>query len=391
MPPPKILFITSKIIIGGVERALINLLNELDKEKYEIHLLVLEEGGEWESLIPKGIKIFHLSTVLAENKNRFGVLNKLWSMSGSLFYRGMTHLFSEPCANAYFAVNSWPLTTEHYDCSILYKADHVIGLFVLSRIKSKKKVAWMHNSFLGTTHHSPFYKRTICKLDHIACVSATLRDEFLKVFPTYQGNVDVIHNILDTQSIQRSAEEDLDIELKSNSLITVGRLSEEKGQLVIPQTVRILLDSGINVYWYLVGDGPLRSEIVQSCVKYNVSKNVILLGAKQNPFPYVKKADIYVQTSITEGWCLTVQEAKILSKPIITTPLPVFKEQIVHGENGMIAESISAIALSSCIKELLCSKELCCALVNNNKNACSFNFNEISKFYKLIECHAKES
>lgn len=120
--------------------------------------------------------------------------------------------------------------------------------------------------------------------------------------------------------------------------MTVGRLSREKGQDMAIEALYKLRKSGYDVKWYCVGDGNDRGYYEEMIKKYNLQKYFILLGAKTNPYYYMNEADIYVQTSRHEGYCLTLAEAKCLEKVIVTTNFITASNQIIDGENGFICE-----------------------------------------------------
>ena len=123
---------------------------------------------------------------------------------------------------------------------------------------------------------------------------------------------------------------------KGTKIVTVGRLSKEKGQDIAIKVLCKLRKDGYDVRWYCIGDGNYRNEYEILIEKYGLKDDFILLGAKSNPYPYMAKADIYVQTSRHEGYCLTLAEAKCLSKPIVTTNFIGAYEQIEDGHTGFI-------------------------------------------------------
>ena len=186
--------------------------------------------------------------------------------------------------------------------------------------------------------------------------------------------------------IKKSEDEIFDMNPPSGKIIvTVGRLHPQKGQEIIPQITRKLVDAGYDIYWYLVGDGMLRERIESLCCEYDVRERVILLGNKNNPFHYIKKCDIYVQTSSWEGWGLTIQEARILCKPMVVTPLPVVYEQITNGKNGLIANDLTSESMFESIKLLLDNHEMqehFIATLNKDNHQ---NLNEIQKLYYIID------
>ena len=134
-----------------------------------------------------------------------------------------------------------------------------------------------------------------------------------------------------------------------------------------------------------VGDGEMRSQVEAEIEKYDVKDHVILLGTKLNPYPYIKNCDIYAQPSFSEGWGLTIQEARILQKPIVVTNLPIMHEQICSGKNGLIVDSVTSDALCLGIKKLLAEPTLCDFFSKNLAAEECGNRSEVEKLYVLLE------
>lgn len=198
---------------------------------------------------------------------------------------------------------------------------------------------------------------------------------------------DIFHNILDAKAIIRKAKEataEIDTSRKV-ILVTVGRLGQDKGQAVIPKTASLLAKNGVDFAWYLVGDGPTRSEIERGIQTFHMENNVFLLGTKDNPYPYMQACSIYVQTSTSEGWCLTTQEARILHKPCVVTDIPVMHEQFTDGINGIIAKGTDAVALYEGIRGLLASPELAERIADNLKAEPQDGAVEMQKLYDFLE------
>lgn len=166
-------------------------------------------------------------------------------------------------------------------------------------------------------------------------------------------------------------------------VVTVGRLVKPKGYDLAIQASKIIKDKGIDFKWYFVGDGPERLVIEQDVQKYNLQENIILTGAQSNPYTYIKNADIYVQTSRFEGYCLTLGEARILNKPVISTNFEVVYNQIRDGENGLIVE-MDPQKIADAIIRLFTDKELRNNIVENLKQEKKENIEEIEKIYPLI-------
>ena len=122
------------------------------------------------------------------------------------------------------------------------------------------------------------------------------------------------------------------------TIVTTGRLVPPKNYLLAVETAVLLRNEGIDFVWYFVGEGPERGRIEETIQKYALDERVKLVGMKPNPYPYMAMADVYVQTSSFEGFGLTLNEARILHRPVVSTNFPVVYNQIRDGENGLIAE-----------------------------------------------------
>lgn len=161
-------------------------------------------------------------------------------------------------------------------------------------------------------------------------------------------------------------------------------MTSQKGYDLAVMAAKILRDSGLNFKWYFVGDGNDRAVIEKDIAEYGLEKHVILTGAKDNPYVYMKNADIYVQTSRFEGYCLALCEARILDKPIVTTDFDVVGDQIVNEQNGLIV-SMTGQAIADGIRRLVDDEALRSRLIENLKHEKKGNTEEIEKLYALLE------
>lgn len=319
---------------------------------------------------------------------------------GSLVCRGKLKLFCQGLVNRLMArvhsgswrLNQWYTSLcggfipENYECVIAYHGTtSAVAANALYNTNARRKILWVHGDHRIVPEEISFFRKQYQKFDKIYCVSESIRSQFAELFPDAAGKSEVIHNVIDSNDIRSKANVPIDVTLKHLSLVTVGRLAREKGQEMIPKTTRMLLDSGYEIYWYLVGEGPMRSKIEEEVKKHGVEENVVLLGAKENPYPYIINGDIYVQPSLSEGWGLTVQEARILNKPIVVTPIPVMSEQIRNGENGLIVDVMSPEALAEGIKTLLDHPELREKFIRSLMNKSLSNEAELQKLYDFIE------
>lgn len=382
-----ILFVMSQFNMGGIEKELLCLFQTIDRSRYDVELYLTGRGGSLEPELPDFITVHYPSgnTVgncinLLKRGRIFACLQKVY------YYLRLT--LATGCERDYWGVKASCSFPRKYDCAIAYDGLDLAVIGTVEAANAKKRLLWEHGPLVAV--QEGFQKRSkkaAKNFDKIVCVSETLKKEFSHAYDLPEDRFCVLYNLVDVQKIQENAAMAVDDMpcSKGTNIVTVGRLHPQKGVENIPLIARMLLDAGYDIYWYLVGDGISRKEVESLCEKYDVTDRVILLGSKNNPFPYMKNCDIYVQTSSWEGWGLTVQEARILRKPMVVTPLPVFEEQIINGENGLVADSMTPEAIFESIKSLLDDPEMRHRFIRELEKENHNNVNEIQKLYDMIE------
>lgn len=209
------------------------------------------------------------------------------------------------------------------------------------------------------------------------------------MFPSLKEKTSVFYNIIDKNKVDIMSLEDGGFNDCFNGIriLTVGRLTTEKGQDIIPGTLRRILSKGYSARWYCMGDGENRQMLGSMIKEFNLEDHLILLGTQNNPFPYIKQCDIYVQPSRHEGYCITLAEARALNKPIITTDFVGAREQIKDRETGLITE-FSEEEIYKAVKKLIGNTDLCDMFKNNlkeNKMGFISGINEFEKFAEGIK------
>lgn len=382
----KIAVVFNRMIVGGAEKALLNFLRAIDTERYDVTLFTLNDKGAYYDELPADITVRF--TACDHSKEQFWNDIKHLRVKGianGIYCRVMIRLCRDEYKKFIYSMKSYPKLPGHFDCAIAYKLGWEDTATILARIDADKKCVWRHSSFRETCETRSWLNQVLFKIQRVFCVSETCKQQLDQICPKHRHKTQVFYNLLSAQEIMKKGEEQAEFMLRHTAIVTVGRLDSEKGQDMVPKTTRILLDVGYDIYWYLVGDGQLRETIEKEIQKYDVAGRVILLGTQMNPYSYMKNCDIYVQTSLSEGWCLTVQEARILQKPIVTTPLSVMHEQIVSGENGLIAKDSTPEALAESIKLLLDNPELQEKFVEALSHEVCDNSGELQKLYDFIE------
>ena len=381
----KVAFIANCCIVGGVETALINLLNSFDTEKYDVTLYTNFAGNPVIGRIPDNIRCidldeYNIKRVYNKAIGEHDYFTALKLMKNYALFR-ITKDFYNKTAWLYRHIH---FNDEHYDCVIAYNFGTSTIVLTNESFTAPKKVVWAHGDM---PYFSNNYIRNLCLFDKCFCVSEYMKNYFVVHCKEMTPKTDIFHNILNANEIIKKAQEpvaEID-KCGKAAIVTVGRLGQDKGQIVIPETASLLKKSGIDFTWYIVGDGPVRNDIEQGIQKYHMENNICLLGTKENPYPYINACSIYVQTSTSEGWCLTTQEARILHKPCVVTDIPVMHEQFIDGVNGIIANGTDAAALYEGIMRLLSSQELRERIVNNLKAEPQDGAVEMQKLYDFLE------
>lgn len=359
----KIAIVTRKLITGGVEKALINMLNEFDNKKVEIDLYVQEFGGELEEKLPRWIHIYAISKI--PWRKYFLDWRKLIKKIIILYKLNCRNIpFIEQC---FLSTAMYKSVDREYDIAISYHAPNTVPVFyTIDKIKAKKKILWLHGGLKANSGTTDIARRYYKKYDKIFAVSEFIKQEFITVVPEKETAIDVFYNFFyPKEIIDKSIEGKTYVDdYNGFRILSIGRLSKEKGYDTAVSVCERLVRDGFKFKWYICGDGEEKERIESQIYKKGLEDYMILLGNQRNPYGYLKDCDLYVQTSIYEGYCTTTNEAKVLKKPVITTDVSGAREQFVNNITGWIVD-INEEAIYQKIKEVLNNKEMCRFIVKN--------------------------
>lgn len=393
----KVLFMLSSMNIGGVEKSLLSLLSTMEKDKYDVTVLLLEKKGGFLEMLPEWVKVEEaiwfkeIQPIIMQSPYQTiqSFIKKFQWIKGLRFLYGyMMDQKGENRLKYYEQIMRWiPELSGAYDIAIAYAAPtEIIDFYITHKVKSKKKISWIHFDVSKFTINKNLYKSLLVKFDKVFVVSNEAEKRLVEALPTIKGKTEVFLNIISSDLIKRMSEEPIEFDNEYNGMkiVTVGRLSKEKGQDLAIRALFKLKKERYDVKWYCIGDGNSRNDFEDLIKELELENDFILLGATCNPYPYMKNADIYVQTSRHEGFCLTLAEAKALKKPIITTDFITAYEQIEHNENGLIAEA-NEDSIYENIKYLINNqqklKDFSVSLSRENLNETK----EVDKLLKLIK------
>ncbi|MBM7618266.1 glycosyltransferase involved in cell wall biosynthesis [Bacillus tianshenii] len=393
----KVLFMVINMNIGGTEKALLNMINEMPKDQYDITVLMLEEYGGFLAHIPEWVNIQHFNgykKIKGTLNNpstqtiKEAVKNKMFLNAFFLFVLSLiSKITGERSALFNYLLKKYPIDPTEYDVAIAYAGPmDFISYFVIEKIKAKKKVQWIHFDITKIGFNLKFVNRYYKKFDNIFSVSKTGKTQLESKLPKLKGKINYFYNILSTKQINMLANKELGFEDTFNGLriLTVGRLNKEKGQDLCIPVLSKLIKEGYNLKWYCIGEGSARSEYEKLIHQYGLQDDFLLLGASENPYPFFKQCDIYVQPSRHEGFCITLAEARCFNKPIIATNFNGAADQICNEHNGLIVDS-NEFELFKAIKRLIVDEALLEKFQRNLKGEFKNNHLELNKLEIVIK------
>ncbi|MFH7833797.1 glycosyltransferase [Bacillus luti] len=390
----KLLFVIDSLTIGGAEKSLVSLLNLIDFSKYEIDLLLFKKGGDLEKHIPKHIKILPVPEYFRYiNKERFSMDKSIkylyYRIKTSVYLRKNNYqkkiLHSEQVV--FRSINKIIMQLQKkYDVAIAY-SQGMPTYFVANKVTASQKIAWINTDYVNTLYDKEIDYESYEKMDKIITVSRNTQETVSKIRKEYDDKVDIILDVINPKMIYKLSEEYEVVEFNKSyiNILTVGRLVTAKSYNTAIDVAKLLKESGYKFKWYGIGEGPEREKLQELIDTYGLNDYFILLGKKLNPYPYMKNCDIYVQTSIKEGFGLTVSEAKIVKRPIVCTNFSTAKEIINHNVDGLIVEH-DIKSIYNGIRKYLDDDSFREAIIKKLNSIEPYSsVNQLRKFYEVIE------
>ena len=393
---PRIFINMHYMEIGGAERALLGLLNAIDTNKVDVDLFINQHTGEFMKLIPNKINLLpEISAYSVIEKPISTALRK--GQLGIAFARIIAKVVHQFCKKneinkddisifnlvAKYTIPLLPSLKKYgeYDLAISFLAPHNI---VKAKVKAKKKIAWIHTDYatvsINENQELPIWNY----YDNIVSISSDVTKSFVKIFPILNNKIIEIENILSPLFIVQQAKLFKLQEMQGDfiKLCSIGRFSYQKNFENIPLIAQKLKDKGLNFKWYIIGFGDT-TETIENIKKTNTNDCVILLGKKENPYPYISNCDIYVQPSRYEGKSVTVREAQILCKPVVITNYPTASSQVKNCVDGIICE-MDNDSITNAIFNLVQDKNKQTEIEEYISSHDYGNENEVNKIYQLI-------
>ncbi|PEA20194.1 glycosyl transferase [Bacillus cereus] len=390
----KILFIINNLNCGGAEKALISLLENMNYSMYSVDLFLFKHEGVFFNKIPKQVNLLEeqLEYQYFDMPIKKAIVECIKS-------RRVDVAVARICAGYVFKIEKnrakceqrvWKYLSkglkrldQNYDVAIGYLEKTPI-YFCIDMVHAKRKIGFIHNDYDKLGMDPNIDIEYFLKLDSLMTVSQECANVLKKRFPMYKSKVSVMHNIVSPKVINNMSLEKVDVETGIIKIVSIGRLNYQKGFEMAIDACKKLKDSGYKLIWYVIGDGEERVYLEKLIVENKLKETFVLLGIKENPYPYIRESDIYVQPSRYEGKSIAIDEAKILQKPIVVTNFSTAKDQIRNEENGVIVE-MDSTAIFNGIKRIIDDENLRNRLINNLSKENLGTESEIEKMYELIE------
>ncbi|MBQ7345863.1 MAG: glycosyltransferase [Oscillospiraceae bacterium] len=326
-----------QLIFGGAEKVLVSFANDLVSRGHKVEILELYEKGylkpqfdprvSFDAICSKSYTQKYYASPGQIRKNPF-LIGK-WLFSKVVGYRR----FAEKLAAKRY-------TGKEFDVAINY-LEIESPAFLLDHIHAKKYLQWIHIDVanLAAPQELDPHISTWSRMDGIICVSQVAVDSFCKRYPALVDKVHLLYNFYDTADILSKGSKPFSLHGLQPTLLSVGRMTEQKKYLRFLGVLARLRDEGFDFSWHVLGDGIQRPQIEEKIRRSELSDRVYLHGLSDNPYKYMKHCDLFILPSGWEGFPTVTIEAKLLGCPILATDVAGIQEQLIHGKTGWIVDN----------------------------------------------------
>lgn len=380
----KIVFVIGNLRVGGVQKALIELLRSIEGV-YDISLLCFDKEGSFFADVPQSIKVLPTNHLLELTERSASEMRNVGFRYFLLRYIlvFIARKISRKLA-AKVLIKIVGKVDGKYDMAISYAHPMPDSFFcnlgceiVLGCIHAKKKTAFIHCNFSEYGGNTEYNRWLLRHFDKIAVVSDSVGKDLISCIPDIEGKVTTVRNCHDYEKIRKMADDNPVVYDHEINFVTIARLSEEKGLLrCIPAFVTIH-NAGKDISWTIVGDGPLKQSICDEIKRKNAEEYIMLAGEHTNSYRYIKNADYLLLPSYHEAAPMVFDEAASLGVPILTTETSSAVEMVADRKIGFVCDNSEDGIYTAILK-----------LVEKPKNKISMtisNEEAVTSFMKLCE------
>lgn len=346
----KILLVGQNLQIGGVQTALVNLVKTLSlKDDIQLSVFLFGEGDLVDELAGS-VKLTQGTKALRLVATPFREVIKSKKMVDILF-RIVLMVLVRVIGSRHFY--DWlfkkQADLDSYDIAISYFNDvphsyfnQGTNQFVRDYVDSPLKLAWIHTDPIQAGFDKDVCRKVYEKFEVLICVSYACAEQLKEFLPEYAHKIKTVYNLFPIEEIQEKAKMHQESQRQPSMLtfVTVTRVENGSKNLrrILDVCLKLEKDGLTHYKWVIVGDGPDLEKNRSDIEAAGLTDRVEYIGSRANPYPYIARSDLFILTSNYEGFPMVIQEALILGVPVLTTPYAAVKEQVVHGENGIVTE-----------------------------------------------------
>ncbi len=375
----EVLIVINTLGRAGAETALMELLRHFEPQKYRVSLYVLMNQGELVHELPGYVRLLNRHykdcSVLSREGKKALALQVLRAMcSRGAVLKCMPYLLK----NMWVMISKgkllpdkllWRVLSEGgqrfetcYDLAVAF-LEGGSAYYVSDHVKASAKAAFIHVDYEKAGYTRALDQDCYLNFDRIFPVSHEVRTSFLNIYPECESRTEVFHNMLNRERVMEMARlpGGFSDAFMGKRILTVGRLTAQKALEISVDAMKRLKDSGEQVRWYVLGEGDQRAFLEERIRRLGLERDFLLLGAVDNPYPYMAQADLYVHASRFEGKSIAIQEAQILGKAILVSDCSGNREQVIHNVDGLMCE-LSSEQICQGIRELLGDAQKCSRL-----------------------------
>ena len=385
----KVLIAMMSLHSGGAERSLVNFLQELPPEKYQLDLMLFKREGAFLSQVPdwvhqidppEGLRLLYSPLPKA---GRLAV----YKLAADMISRTRTKGFREKRAyrwEHYYTAKVDPLPGQ-YDAAVAYMSEDVMA-FIDQKVNARRKIVFVHSDYRSNHFPKAFDEPHFANMDAIVSISQTCVDILREEFPQFREKICLLENITSSAAIRKRAEafSPREIDKTCTNILSIGRLVKLKNFSMAIDAAALLKRRQLRFHWIIIGSGELRKNLEKQIRQLGLEKEMQLLGAQENPYPYIAHSDMLVQCSLFEGKSIVLDEAKILGVPIVATEYPTVRDQVTENKEGLIVP-ITPEGLADGIEKMARDTVLREGIVRCLGEKDYGNTSELQKYLELID------
>ncbi len=383
----KTLFIISNLQTGGVSKSITSLLNVIDRNRYDVSLMLVSPAGIFQELLPQNLRVI-TNPVWAALNDRLGGVQRLFASGHPFLAIGHLCRLAVSCVSKAYAARMiaamMPALDEEFDSIVDFNGQQQL-YYMVNKLKARKKITFFHSDYDKWPYYYRADKEYFPRVDRIFTVSDACAQSLKRNFPCVTDKIGVLENISSKALIDRMSEETVDdmddIRFK---LLTIGHVCENKGIFWAIDAAALLKKCGVQFHWYFLGSVDNDAVYNKLIAQKEVDGNMTFLGVRANPYPYIRKADLIVHPSKFEGRSIALDEARLLCKPVVVTNFSTVHDQFTDRYDASICE-MTAESIADTIEELLSDSSLRQKYVDNLRHDRKDNSSEIEKLYAIFD------